>query len=112
MAKWFRKKSKKAMERKFTMKRVEEFPKVAADKFIYIVQDGSVPDTLIFMCPCGCDDTIYLNLLTDTRPNWKFYINKRGITISPSVRRKAKCKSHFYIINGKVRWCEEWDYEY
>jgi len=66
------------------------------------------PDSLAFKCPCGCDTTIFLNLLFDAKPRWKYYITKKGnISISPSVWRKVGCKSHFYIRESRISWCNK-----
>lgn len=71
---------------------------------VYIVQDGKEPDALVLKCPCGCGNSIHLNLLKDTRPCWSFSIKEGKITISPSVRARGGCRSHFLIRDGKVVW--------
>lgn len=85
---------------------LKEFPKQVDNGVIYIVCEGKEPETLIFKCPCGCFEIIYLNLLRDTRPCWEFKNNFFGlISIVPSVMRTVKCKSHFYITKGRVIHC-------
>lgn len=87
---------------------VKEFPQQVDSGVVYVVREGDEPDTLIFRCPCGCADIIYLNLLKDTRPCWEFKINLFGlISIDPSIRRKVMCKSHFYLTKGRVIQCSE-----
>jgi hypothetical protein len=99
----FRKVGKFLFAPRYFAHNVEEFPQRVKKGLVYIVSEGPEPDTLIFKCPCGCKDTIYLNLLTDTHPCWKFEVNFIGlVSIRPSVRRTVKCKSHFSIADGQV----------
>jgi hypothetical protein len=87
---------------------VKDLPNYIKDERIYIIKDGINPDSLAFKCPCGCDSIIFLNLLKDAKPCWKFRITKKGnITISPSVWRKIGCKSHFFIREGRIDWVKE-----
>lgn len=105
IAKWLRQKYRFYTAIKFKIEVACDFPSIIPEKKILIVKEGTEPETLLFKCPCGCNADIYLNLLKDTRPNWGFYINKRGkITITPSVWRKSGCKSHFFVRNGKTLW--------
>lgn len=64
-----------------------------------------------FICPCGCRDIVYLNLLPTTRPRWKLRRGRHGYpTISPSVARKVKCGAHFIVSEGRIiscRWRDE-----
>lgn len=85
---------------------VKDFPPRVESGIVYVVRDGDEPDSLIFKCPCGCNEIIYLNLLTDTHPVWKFKINKFGlISIVPSVWRTVRCKSHFFLTRGRIIQC-------
>ncbi|WP_369074968.1 DUF6527 family protein [Chryseosolibacter histidini] len=45
-----------------------------------------------------------LNLLPDGDDCWQINLNKKGITIFPSVYRKHRCKSHFSIVMGDLEW--------
>jgi len=91
--------------RKFKYELVKELPDDIPEKKILIIADGYQPDSLAFKCPCGCNNTIFLNLLLDAKPRWKYCITKRGnISISPSIWRKTGCRSHFYILKGRIIW--------
>ncbi|WP_124979092.1 DUF6527 family protein [Nonlabens xiamenensis] len=59
-----------------------------------------------FICPCGCEERIMLNLLEDVSPSWSLTINKdkTSFSIYPSIWRTNNCKSHFWIKDGKVLW--------
>jgi hypothetical protein len=83
---------------------VNDIPDIIAAKKIYVVQEGTEPETLVFKCPCGCCATIQLNLLKDSSPRWRCTIVKKKINIAPSIVRRKGCKSHFWIQKGKVIW--------
>jgi hypothetical protein len=86
---------------------VNEFPKIIKDKHVYI--EGTLYNKDFwyakFKCPCGCGDTLTLNLMEEDPPFWKLK-NSKKFSLSPSIRRKTKCRSHFWIIDSKVEWCK------
>ncbi|WP_180103916.1 DUF6527 family protein [Acinetobacter sp. YH12134] len=58
-------------------------------------------------CPCGCGYTIELPIIREAKPRWDVNINSDNlISLYPSVFLKKGCKSHFWIKNGKIIWCE------
>ena len=60
-----------------------------------------------FGCPCGCGRVLHMNLLPDERPCWRVTRNVDGtVTLHPSVWRKKDCGSHFWLRNGRIRWCQ------
>ena len=57
-------------------------------------------------CPCGCGYTIELPIIKEAKPRWDININSQNqISLFPSVFLKKGCKSHFWIKNGKITWC-------
>jgi hypothetical protein len=86
---------------------VEELPDPLEAKTVYLQNHQKIPWQATFKCPCGCGDTIMLNLTTGYRPRWQFKPDKKTLTISPSIRRTEGCKSHFFLRRGKVEWCED-----
>jgi len=89
----------------YKIKMVSDDPETCKKKTVYIVQDGSEPETLIFACPCGCRAVIKLNLLPDAKPCWIYLINdKNKITVTPSIWRKSGCKSHFFLRKSRIVW--------
>ncbi|HMV07605.1 MAG TPA: DUF6527 family protein [Cyclobacteriaceae bacterium] len=82
----------------------EDLPKELDDRTVYIVGEKSNYWMLAFQCPCGCNETISLNLLKKVRPRWRFFTRWSRINIYPSIWRKVGCGSHFYIKKGKVIW--------
>ena len=58
-------------------------------------------------CPCGCGDTIELMLLEEARPRWDVETDPEGRpSLHPSVWRKTGCRSHFWVRNGRIHWCD------
>jgi Family of unknown function (DUF6527) len=90
--------------RKYHYRNIDAIPNKICYDVIYIVQEGTKPETLVFMCPCGCKQPVYLNLLKDTTLFWTYKIEKKKISVFPSVVRKKGCGSHYYIQRGIVKW--------
>ncbi len=89
----------------YNVKQLNDFPEPVEPKIIYVVGTAKQAWLIVFICPCGCNETIQLNLLREARPRWNFKLNwNNTITINPSVRRSKGCKSHFNIRNSKVVW--------
>jgi hypothetical protein len=58
-------------------------------------------------CPCGCGLRLEMMLLKEVKPRWDATFDKRGrVSLHPSVWLRAGCRSHFWIRDGKVIWCE------
>lgn len=89
----------------FSYKHVEDLPIIIEPDIIYIIGENSMFWMLGFLCPCGCQSTINLNLLEESFPCWDYSIqNSSLITLNPSVRRVKGCESHFFIQKGCVIW--------
>ncbi|MEQ9145535.1 MAG: DUF6527 family protein [Parvibaculaceae bacterium] len=57
-------------------------------------------------CPCGCGDTIILQLIPEAKPRWTLSQSRGGYpTLHPSVHRQTGCKAHFWLRDGKIIWC-------
>lgn len=58
-------------------------------------------------CPCGCGERLELMLLKEVRPRWAVRLDARGrVTLHPSVWLKQGCRSHFWLRDGRVIWCD------
>lgn len=74
---------------------------------LVLVRDGNENWSVGFICPCGCKRTIELLLIPEANPHWKLTMNSKGQpTLSPSVWLKGGCRSHFWVRNGKIIWCD------
>lgn len=91
---------------------------------VTIIDGDTLPETLPFRnlvlarddgedwcigmrCPCGCGQRLELMVLQEIRPRWDVRIDLRGhVTLHPSVWLKKGCRSHFWLRDGRVIWCE------
>lgn len=88
----------------YSIRYCEDVPDNVKPYVIYVIGENKCYWMALFKCPCGCDDEINLNLLDNTSPSWEIDHNVDEPSISPSIRRIKKCKSHFFIKRGKVVW--------
>jgi hypothetical protein len=90
------------------LKTGDELPKKLRPKVLYLLGDQDSLWQASFICPCGCKETIHLNLLTDERPCWEVhFFAKNKVTLHPSIWRKVGCKSHFWLQEGHIIWVKE-----
>lgn len=74
---------------------------------IYINYEEGCCAYLMMKCPCGCGKDIDLSLIPNLKPKWDIIFHWNGtISLNPSIRRIAGCKSHFYYKRGRVVWCQ------
>lgn len=79
---------------------------ITKNTLVYLIDDEE-SWSVGLKCPCGCGDTLELMLLPQVQPHWSLTIDSKGLpTLYPSIWRKDKCRSHFWIKHGKVYWCQ------
>ena len=99
------------VERRFvppyrTMVVEESLPERLLRRAVYIVRDDGFDEQVALLCPCGCGRILHMNLLPDERPCWRVTRNvDRTVTLHPSIWRNKDCGSHFWLRNGRIRWC-------
>lgn len=72
---------------------------------LYILTEDRQPWVASMICPCGCGETLEMNLLTDERPCWRYSVDGKGHpSLEPSVWRKIGCRSHFFLRHGRIEW--------
>ncbi|MEA2817517.1 MAG: hypothetical protein QOI93_5261 [Rhodospirillaceae bacterium] len=72
-----------------------------------LAQDDGEDWCVGFRCPCGCGQTIELLVIPEARPRWTLTTDSRGSpTLSPSVWLRQGCRSHFWLRNGRIVWCD------
>lgn len=72
---------------------------------LVLLNDGNEDWSIGFRCPCGCGRSVELLLIDEARPRWDYTLDPKGLpSLHPSVWLKSGCKSHFWIINGRVEW--------
>lgn len=85
----------------------ENLPTRLKQKTIYLFQEDSCLEYAAILCPCGCGQILYMNLIPDERPCWRVTQHPNGTaSLHPSVWRKKDCQSHFWFSQGRVYWCE------
>lgn len=85
---------------------VDEQPKELSPGECYLVGEGRFRWFAVFVCPCGCQDGVVLNLLTEMRPCWRVDVHEdEVVTFHPSINRQVGCRSHFTVRLGSVTWC-------
>ncbi|WP_148869033.1 DUF6527 family protein [Tenacibaculum adriaticum] len=91
---------------KYKFKIVKELPQHPEDNVFYIEGDKNKNDFWYgqMKCPCGCNDTLTLNLIDDVKPCWSVHIIDNKISLAPSVWRTKNCKSHFWLREGLIKW--------
>jgi hypothetical protein len=84
----------------------EDAPERPLARTLYVVTEDGAPWSAAMLCPCGCGETLHMNLLPDERPVWKLAVDAGGFgTLHPSVHRMKGCRAHFWFRAGKVHWC-------
>jgi hypothetical protein len=71
---------------------------------IVIVKRGR-PRTVLFRCPCGCGETLVINVDPRAGKAWRLRRSVAGVTLLPSVWRTTGCRSHFVLWESRVWWC-------
>ncbi len=93
--------------RAFFLETDEHLPTTLRAKTVYIVGVRGNEWLAVMLCPCGCRERLFLNLLKDEFPYWSWHADiTNAVTLGPSVWRKVGCKSHFLLRKGQIQWCE------
>lgn len=80
-------------------------PEPLRRRTLYILNEDGQPWVASMICPCGCGETLEMNLLTDERPCWRYSVDSLGHpSLEPSVWRKIGCHSHFFLRKGRIEW--------
>lgn len=66
--------------------------------------ERSRPRWLLVKCPCGCGETISLNVDAGAGPAWRLYWSGSALSVFPSVWKEGGCESHFIIWHGRIDW--------
>jgi hypothetical protein len=93
---------------RYIVRQRPEVPDQVDEKIIYLVGELEKEWLILFKCPCGCGDKIFLNTIRDVYPSWKLLISKKGLpSIYPSIWRVVNCRSHFCLKKGCIVWVRE-----
>jgi hypothetical protein len=90
----------------YKIEQVDDFPDTPKPLRVYLAGGTENFWGAAMLCPCGCGETIELNLLKQVRPCWSVHEDADGlVTLHPSVWRQKGCRSHFLLQHGVIRWC-------
>lgn len=85
---------------------VSEIPDSPESFRLYVAGENEYLWFAAMVCPCGCREVLYMNLQKDTRPCWDLTSGHNASpSLHPSVWRQKGCYSHFWLKNGRVKWC-------
>lgn len=89
----------------YTLKKVEKTPKELEEGVVYLNVEYELAT---LKCACGCGHKVVL-----LYPDGHSVIDDGGYaTIYPSVGVwDAPCRSHFFVTQGQVEWCNSWSDE-
>jgi hypothetical protein len=89
-----------ALMTRLKLQRVHHMPKELEPGILYVSEEF---DVAVHLCACGCENEV-VTPLGPTR--WAFRESEEGPSLSPSIGSwQLPCKSHYWIDDGKVRWC-------
>ncbi|MDQ0133722.1 hypothetical protein J2T08_001623 [Neorhizobium galegae] len=85
----------------------DALPDVLPARDLVLTRDDGDDWSVGMRCPCGCGERIEMMILEGTLPRWDISINEVGRpSLHPSVWRKSGCRSHFWVREGRILWCE------
>ena len=83
-------------------------PRVIEGRDLVVAREDGEDWAVAFLCPCGCNDRLELALIPEVRPNWKLSVSSESLpSLHPSIWRKDRCHSHFWLREGLIIWCKE-----
>lgn len=85
---------------------VSDIPEMLEEGIIYI---SLKHNTALHKCAYGCGEEV----VTPISPNdWKLTYDGRSVTLYPSIGNwNFKCRSHYWLREGKIIWAEDWSVE-
>lgn len=85
----------------------DSLPKRMPRRDLVLARDDGEDWSVGMRCPCGCGDIIELLVIEEAKPRWDIAVDGNGRpSLSPSVWRRKGCRSHFWLRQGKVQWCD------
>lgn len=83
---------------------VEFIPETIKQGVLYVSIEYS---TAVHKCVCGCGNEVVTPL---SPTDWEIMFNGKNVTLYPSIGNwSVKCKSHYWISKGKVKYARNWD---
>lgn len=93
--------------RKLRIVEGDSLPSALPRRDIVLARDKDEDWCVGMRCPCGCKQVIELLLIPDVKPRWELQVNSSGqATLHPSIWLQTGCRSHFWLREGRILWCE------
>lgn len=90
--------------RKLSVHIVNDIPDQTIPGILFLVGEDEDYWAASMRCPCGCNESITLNLIGQ-HPVWQAIEGQSGkITLHPSIHRQTGCRSHYWIRDEIVIW--------
>lgn len=84
----------------------DSLPKKLHWRNLVLARDDGDDWSVGMRCPCGCGATIELMVLPEARPRWNVRVDDDARpTLQPSVWKQNGCRSHFWVRDGRIHWC-------
>ena len=92
---------------KFSMNVIDDIPDQTTPGIVYLVGEYEDYWAASMRCPCGCGDTVTLNLI-GSHPVWKAKIKQSDkVSLHPSVHRQTGCRSHYWVRDNVLIWVHD-----
>lgn len=92
--------------RKISCVIVQDLPGKPAPGVCYVAIDHNAPWATAMQCPCGCGESITLNLV-GSHAMWSLHMPALSTaSLFPSIWRTNGCKSHFWLRCGRIVWAQ------
>ena len=104
---WLRLWSHIAPSRTITLQDTDEVEGSPRGRELLLAQEDGKSWEVAMRCPCGCGDTLELQLIPEAKPHWTLSADVKGSpSLKPSVFRATGCKAHFWLRSGRIQWCD------
>lgn len=85
----------------------DSLPNLLPMRSLVLARDDGEDWCVGLRCPCGCGRKIELLTVREAKPRWDIKVDSTGLpTLTPSIWLRDGCRSHFWVLKGRVQWCE------
>ena len=87
---------------KIELLEVEFIPSELVPGVLYVAREFGAA---MHLCACGCGSKVSTPL---GPTEWSLTDGSHGPTLDPSIGNWQRCRSHYWIDDGQVRWAGQW----
>lgn len=104
---WSRLKERMLPARRLKVVQGDSLPLILPRRNLVLARDEGGDWCVGMRCPCGCKQVIELMVIPEVRPRWDLKVDATDRpTLHPSVWLQHGCRSHFWLRDGRVQWCD------